>query len=213
MNIDIRQETAKDYREVEELTREAFWNLYVPGCDEHYLVNQMRSHDDFLKEYDLVAEVSGKIVGNIMYTKSNVIDENGNQLDTITFGPISVLPAYQNKGIGSRLIKETVKLAISKQATAIIIEGHPRNYCKHGFRSSFDYNISDVDDRFPFSLLVLELQKDVFAGKKWKYHRSPAYDIDAESAALFDKGFPKKAKEHMPSQDEFYIVCRAFIME
>ena len=111
MNIEIRNETEKDFREVEELTREAFWNLHVPGCNEHYLVHQMRSHPDFIKELDFVAVCDGKIVGNIMYTKASLIDENGQEMAIVCFGPISVLPEYQRKGIGSSLISNTKKVA------------------------------------------------------------------------------------------------------
>jgi len=95
MDIMIRQETKNDYRAVEELTREAFWNLYFPGCIEHYLVHQMRDHADFLEEFDFVAECDGKIVGNIMYTKAWLVDETGKEMDIVSFGPISVLPEYQ----------------------------------------------------------------------------------------------------------------------
>ncbi|MBP1694689.1 MAG: Acetyltransferase [Chloroflexi bacterium] len=95
MDILIRNETENDYRAVEEITREAFWNLYFPGCHEHYLVHIMRDHADFLKELDFVAECDGKIVGNIMYTKAWLVDETGKEMDIVSFGPISVLPEYQ----------------------------------------------------------------------------------------------------------------------
>ena len=98
--IVIRNEIKSDYRKVEELTREAFWNLYVPGCNEHYIVHIMREHKDFISELDLVAELDGKIVGNVMYTKSYLVDQTGNKKEVLTFGPISVLPEYQRKGIG-----------------------------------------------------------------------------------------------------------------
>ncbi|MDY6957979.1 MAG: N-acetyltransferase, partial [Halobacteriota archaeon] len=100
MNINIRREEETDYRVVEEITREAFWNLNVPGCEEHYLVHCLRKHPDFIRELDYVAEIEGKVVGNIMYTKSFVVDEDQDKIDTITFGPLSVLPEYQRKGIG-----------------------------------------------------------------------------------------------------------------
>ena len=110
MEVIIRNETENDYRVVEEVTREAFWNLYFPGCDEHYLVHKMRNHPDFLKEFDFVAEYDGKIVGNIMYTRAWLVDEPGKEMEIVSFGPISVLPAYQRKGIGSALISIQRKL-------------------------------------------------------------------------------------------------------
>lgn len=215
MNIQIRKELPEDYLRVEEVTREAFWNLYVPGCEEHYLANVLRSHDDYLEEYSLVAvDVdSDIIVGNIMYTKSKVVNEEGYILDTLSFGPISVLPEYQKKGIGSNLIKTTIEMALSDQIPAIIIEGHPHNYCKHGFKSSSDFNISDADGRFPFGLLALELKKGVFKEHKWKYCRSPAYAIDSDEVDEFDKRFPEKDKMYKTSQEEFTIACRAYILD
>jgi len=215
MNIQIRKELPKDYRRVEEITREAFWNLFVPGCDEHYLAHVVRGHDDFLEDYSIVAFDSENdiVVATIMYTKSKVESEEGNIVETLTFGPISVLPEYQNKGIGSKLIKATIDKAKSDKIPAIVIEGHPKNYCKHGFKGSFDFNLSDVDGRFPFGLLVLELQEDVFVGKEWKYFRSPAYDVDSKLVQEFDKGFPEKAKAYKPSQEEFAMACKAFILD
>ena len=88
----IRRETMNDYREVENLTREAFWNQYVPGCDEHYFVHMMRDHEDFIPELAFVLEKDGVIIGNIMYTRSKLVDENGNEKVILTFGPIGILP-------------------------------------------------------------------------------------------------------------------------
>lgn len=211
MNITIRKETEKDYRAVEEITREAFWNLFVPGCDEHYIAHTLRSHPDFIPEMDFVAEVDNRIVGSIMYTKSYVTDEDGNRMDTLSFGPICVLPEYQKKGIGTALITHTKTIAISNHAPAIIILGHPHNYCKHGFRSCIDYLVSDSNGKYPFGQLVLELEKDVFKGKKWKYHYSSAYHSDEKAAAEFDSQFPYKEKVWAPSQEEFFIACRAYL--
>ena len=99
----IRRETQEDYRRVEELTRRAFWNLYVPGCSEHYLAHILRDHADFIPELDLVAELEGSIIGNIMYTKASLTDEDGTEKPILTFGPISVLPEYQRQGCGKAL--------------------------------------------------------------------------------------------------------------
>ena len=90
--IEIRNEEERDYKKVEEVTRAAFWNLYVPGCDEHYLTHIMRSHEDFIRDLDFVIEVDGEIVGNIMYTKAKLIDESGEEKDILTFGPVCILP-------------------------------------------------------------------------------------------------------------------------
>ena len=103
----IRLEAEKDYRIVENLTREAFWNQYVPGCDEHYLVHMMRAHEDFIPELDFVLTLDGEIIGSIMYTRSKLVDENGNEKQILTFGPVSILPKYQRQGYGKMLIEHS----------------------------------------------------------------------------------------------------------
>jgi putative acetyltransferase len=211
MNITIRSETENDFREVEELTREAFWNLHAPGCDEHYLVHEMRNHPDFIPDLDFVAILDGRIVGNIMYAKSRLVDKEANVLPTITFGPVSVIPGYQRKGIGSSLIRHSIDKAVSRKHKAIIIEGHPYNYCKHGFKGSKDYNISNAEGKFPLGLLVLELEKGCLDGHAWKFHQSDVYAIDTGAAEMFDKTFEFKKKEYRYTQEEFRIASRAYI--
>ena len=133
MEIIIRHEQEVDYRNVEELTREAFWNRYVPGCDEHYLVHSMRSMPAFLPDLDFVAEYHGNVIGNIMYTKATIFGDDGRQYPVLTFGPISVLPEYQGRGIGSKLIQHTKAIAKSLGYQAILIYGDPEFYKRVGF--------------------------------------------------------------------------------
>jgi putative acetyltransferase len=211
MNTSIRNEVESDYRAVEELTREAFWNLYVPGCDEHFLAHIMRKHPDFIPILDFVAVCEDKIVGNIMYTRSYIVDESNNRIETITFGPISVLPEYQRQGIGSALIQHSTKIAAENKFNAIIIQGHPKNYCKHGFKSSKDFMVSDSEGRYPFGLLVLEIEKDMFQGHTWKYYLSDVYSSDPNAAAEFDQQFSFKKKEYRYTQEEFSIAYRAYL--
>lgn len=211
MNITIRKEEEKDYRIVEEITREAFWNLYVPGCDEHYLVHTLRTHPDFISEMDYVAEADNKVVGSIMYTKSFVEDENNNRFDTITFGPLCVLPAYQRQGIGAALINHTVEIALKNKSKAIIILGSPQNYCRHGFKNSIDYNISNSEGKYPYGQLVFELERGFFDGKRFKFYYSKGYELDQKSVEEFDKNFPEKIKEYKYSQEEFSIAIRAYL--
>ncbi len=211
MNLTIRKENINDYRVVEELTREAFWNLNVPGCDEHYLVHILRDHPDFIPEMDFVAEADNRVVGNIMYTGSYVVDETGNRLDTLTFGPLSVLPGYQRQGIGTALINHTKEIAVKNNSKAIIILGHPHNYCKHGFKNSIDYAISSSEGEYPYGQLVLELDKGVFKGKQWKFYYSPVFNLDQKAVDEFDRQFPEKIKEYQYSQQEFSIAVRAHL--
>lgn len=211
MKITIRNEIPSDHEAVENLTREAFWNLNVPGCDEHYLVHIMRGHPDFIAELDFVAEVDGKIVGNIMYTKSTVVDESNRKLDTVTFGPLSVLPEYQRKGVGTALINHTRKLLIQQGCPGVIIYGDIHNYSQHGFKSSRDFNISNAEGRYPFGLLVLELKDDVFSGHQWRFFESKVFEYKAEDAEEFDKQFLPKTKEYKHNQTEFMMAIRAYL--
>ena len=209
--IILRKETEADYRTVEEITREAFWNLYVPGCSEHYLAHVMREHKDFIPELSYVALADDRIVGSIMYTVSKLMGDEERFIDTITFGPVSVVPEFQRLGIGSMLIWKTIDEAKARDERAIIIYGHPKNYCKFGFKSSKDYNIASMDGRFPYSLLVLELKKGVLGGSAWRYKESDVYNVDMSKVEEFDTTFVHKEKLYHYSQEEFKMSCRAFI--
>ncbi len=105
----IRNERPEDFRAVEELTKKAFWNVNVPECSEHYLVHILRSHADFVPELDFVAEFDGKIIANIMFTRSRLRGEDGTEKEVLTFGPLSVLPEYQRQGYGKALLEYALK--------------------------------------------------------------------------------------------------------
>ena len=203
--IRIRNEEESDYEIVEKITRQAFWNLYVPGCNEHYLVHVMRSHEDFLPELDLVIEVDGQVIGNIMYTKAKLVDASGNEKEILTFGPVCILPEYQRMGYGKMLIEHSFELAAALGYDVIVIFGNPGNYVGRGFKSAKKYNVCLENDIFPSAMLVKELKPDVLDGRKWFYHDSPVMKIDEEDAERFDAGLEKMEKKIQPSQEEFYI--------
>jgi len=211
MSYIIRNEYEADHRRVEELTRDAFWNLYVPGCDEHFLVHVIRNHPDFIPQLDLVIELDGEIVGSIIYAKSWLEDETGQRMEIISFGPVSVTPELQRKGIGSRLIQHSLTLAKEMGYKAVIIYGDPGNYCKHGFVSGKKLGISDAEGRFPYAMLALELQPGILLGKQWKYLSSNAYQIDPAEAEEFDKQFKLKKKEFRYTQELFMMSCSAYL--
>jgi putative acetyltransferase len=211
MDTIIRLETAADHRQVEELTREAFWNLYVPGCVEHYLAHILRDHPDFIPELDFVAVSGGKIVGSIMYAKSRLADDSGKVLQTATFGPVCVHPAYRRQGIGSALIGHSGKAALELGYKIVIIHGAPHNYCRHGFKGSKDLGISGADGKYPASLLVLELEIGHLEGRKWKYLDSPVYDFDMGAVEEFDQQFEPRKKEYRHTQEEFSISVRSYV--
>lgn len=167
--IIIRNETKNDYKEVEKITREAFYNLYIPGCVEHYLVHIMREHEDFIPELDLVIELDGEIIGNIMYTKAKLVDGKGNKKDILTFGPLCILPKYQRKGYGKKLLEESFKRAIKMGYDTIVIFGSPSNYVSSGFKSCKKYNICMEKDVFPTAMMVKELIPNKLDGRRWTY--------------------------------------------
>lgn len=209
--IRIRNESIEDYKIVEQLTRKAFYNLYIPGCTEHYLVHAMRSHDDFIPELDFVIEKDGQIVGNIMYTKATLIDETGEEKKILTFGPLSVLPEYQRMGYGKKLIEYSFEQAVKLGYDVIVIFGYPGNYLSRGFKSCKKYNICIENGSYPTAMLVRELIPNVLDGRKRFYHESPAMQIDEESAERFDEGFEKLEKKCQISQEEFYIYSHSTI--
>jgi len=207
----VRLENWNDFYEVENLTREAFWNLYFPGCDEHYLCHIIRDHPDFIKDLDYVIEIDNKIVGSIIYTKSQLIGEKNEIVEIVSFGPLCVHPEYQRKGIGTKLIEKTKKLVDDKNIPAIVIYGDPHNYCKHGFKNGIDYNVSNMDGEFPLGLLVLEIQKGFFGGKKWKIKQSDVFSFDSSKVDEFDKKFKEKEKAVKYSQELFKMQIRAYL--
>ena len=203
----IRLETASDYRTVEQLAREAFWNLSVPGCNEHYFIHVMRDHVSFLPELAYVLETEGKVIGCIFYTKAKLVDEQGGEKPIVSFGPLCIHPDYQRKGYGKALLEHTFALVAEMGYDTIVIFGNPDNYVARGFKSCRKFNVCFAGDVFPAALLVKVLREDALDGRKWVYHPSdadaPCEDADAVEA--FDAQFPPKVKAWQPSQEEFYI--------
>lgn len=203
-NVKLRNETVLDYRIVEELTKEAFWNQHVPGCNEHYLLHVMRNSEAFIKELDFIAEIDGQTVGSIVYTKSKIVDDNGKDHEVISFGPISVLPKYQGKGIGGMLIKHTKELAQKLGYRAILIYGDPRYYSKFEFAEAEKYDIRTSDNMYAVPLQVLELYEGALSSCKGCFFEDSIFEIDETLAREFDKSFPVKNKESgLPTQKRF----------
>ncbi len=209
--ITIRNEETTDYERVEEITRQSFWNLYIPGCNEHYLVHIMRSHKDFLPKLDLVIEVDDQIIGNIMYTKAKLIDESGEEKDILTFGPVCILPEYQRMGYGKKLLEYSFEQAVELGYDVIVIFGNPYNYVSRGFKSCKKYNICLENGTYPTAMLVKELKPDILDGRKWCYHQSPVFEFEEEEAEQFDNGLVKLEKKYQANQEEFYIYSHSVI--
>ena len=203
-NIKLRLEEPEDYKTVENLTREAFWNVHVPGCNEHYLMHIMRKSNAFIKELDIVAEVDGRIVGNIVYTKAKILGDDGNSYDVICFGPISVLPKFQGRGIGGMLIEHTKNLAKQLGYPAILIYGDPEYYSKYGFVEAKTYGISTPDNMYAVPLQSCELYSRPLQNCEGRFYEDIVYEINEVEAIEFDKSFPEKEKQsELPSQKRF----------
>ena len=209
--IAIRKEREADHRAVEELTRRAFYNMYIPGCVEHYLVHIMRGHEDFIPELDFVLELDGRIIGNIMYTKARLADEAGEEKEILTFGPVSVAPEHQRKGYGRMLIEHSFEKAKEMGYDVIVIFGSPANYVSRGFKSCKKYNICLEGGKFPAAMLVKELAPGALDGRRWFYYDSPVMAIREEDAQRCDDTLPAMEKKYQPSQDEFYIMSQSFL--
>lgn len=209
--ITIRNEEARDYRAVEELTRRAFYNLYVPGCYEHYLVRVMRDHEDFIPELDLVLALDGRIIGNIMYTRARLVDEAGAEKDILTFGPVSIAPDCQRMGYGKQLMEASFQRAAALGHDAVVIFGSPANYVGRGFKSCQKYNVCVENGTFPAAMLVKELRPGALDGRRWVYRSSPVMEIDEEAARRYDDTLEEWKREWRPSQEEFYIMSRSCV--
>jgi len=191
LEIIIRPENEEDYYIVENLTRKAFWEFpgRSQGCDEHYLLHILRKDSVFIKELDYVALVDGEIVGNIIYTKGKVVDEKNVEYETISFGPVSVLPDYQRKGIGSKLIEFTLKKAKELGYRAVIIYGHPEYYPRFGFRDAREHNITTPDGNNFDAFMVCELYAGALNGITGRFFLSPLFQMNQDEVKEFDKRF------------------------
>lgn len=204
MNIIIRKEQENDCKEVEIITREAFWNHHSPGCDEHYLVHIMRKSPAFVKELDYVAVYDNRIVGNIMYIETYILGDDNRKHPVLCFGPISVLPEYQGKGIGSKLIEHTKIIAKDLGYKAILIFGDPEFYKRVGFISAEAYSIGTSWNTYAVPLLACELVTGSLTGCRGRFFEGEIYEIDKEKAKAFDKNFaPKEKVSGLPSQKRF----------
>ena len=194
MNISIRLEEEADYRPVESLTREAFWNLYKPGCNEHLLVHKIRKVPAFVKELSLVACDGDKIVGNIIYSKAKVINGENKEFEVLCIGPIGVLPAYQKQGIGSLLMNHSLEKAKQLGYKAIIIFGNPDYYHRFGFKDAREYGIQTSWGENFAAFMALELDDGSLNGISGKFYADQVFKIDEDELEIFEKEFPPKEK-------------------
>ena len=199
----IRLEIPADYYESENVTREAFWNVYRPGCLEHYVLHCYRDRKDFVPELDFVMEKDGKIIGHIMFVHAKIQTDNGKELPIMTFGPISIAPEYKRQGYGKALLDYAVEQAKSLGCGALCMEGNIDFYGKSGFvvasTKEIHYYAESRDSQVPYFLLK-ELKEGFLDGISGTYHTPDGYFVDEKEAELFDAHFPPKTKLKLPGQ-------------
>lgn len=199
----IRLEVPEDYRETENLTREAFWNVYRPGCLEHYVLHCYRGMEDFVPELDFVMEKDGKIIGHVMYVRAKIKADDGRDIPIMTLGPISIAPEFKRQGYGKALLDFSMEKAKACGAGAICMEGNIDFYSKSGFvvasTKGIHYYAEPRDSEVPYFLLK-ELDKGFLNKVTGTYHTPDGYFVDEKNAEKFDAGFPQKEKLKLPGQ-------------
>jgi len=201
--IIIRNETPADRRAVEHLTREAFWNVYRPGCLEHYVLHVLRDDPAFVPELNLVMERNGELIGHVMFMRAAIRADDGRALPIMTFGPISIAPAYQRRGYGKRLLDHALERAAAMGAGCICMEGNIGFYGHCGFvvagtRGLRYHGVPDGEE-VPF-FLCRELQAGFLDGVTGVYGPPAGYFVDENEADAFDAAFPPKEKLKLPGQ-------------
>ncbi|MDY4889538.1 MAG: N-acetyltransferase [Sphaerochaetaceae bacterium] len=199
----IRQETPEDYRATENLVREAFWNVYRPGCLEHYVLHTYREREDFVPELDLVMEKEGTLIGQVMYVKAVIILDSGDELPIMTMGPIGIAPQYKRQGYGKALLDYSMEKARRIGTGALCFEGNIDFYGKSGFvvasTMGIHYYAEPKDAVVPY-FLCKELRKGYLKGVSGTYHTPNGYFVDENDAERFDQSFPLKEKLKLPGQ-------------
>ena len=202
----IRRETPRDYRAVEELVRESFWNVYRPGCLEHYVLHLLRDDPAFVPELDLVMEKDGELIGQNMFMRAHILADDGQEIPIMTMGPICIAPAYKRQGYGKLLLDCSLDKAAEAGCGALCFEGNIGFYGKSGFSFARNFGLryhdlpEDADDSF---FLCRELIPGYLDGVRGEYGPPEGYfaaEKDPEAFEAFDAGFPKKEKLRLPGQ-------------
>lgn len=204
--MNIRLEEPKDYREVEMLTREAFWNVYRPGCVEHYVLNRYRGREDFISDLDLVMEEEGRLIGHVMYSKAELACEDGSVIPAWTFGPISIHPDYKRKGYGLKLLQYSLEKARSMGIGVLCMEGNIDFYRHAGFvvasTLGIHYHGEPKESEVPY-FLAQELTPGYLKGRECTYATPKGYfaaDEEPDAFAAYEASFPAKEKRLQPGQ-------------
>ena len=202
-DITIRLEKHEDYRETENLVREAFWNVYRPGCSEHYVIHMLRDDPAFVKDLDFVMELDGRLIGQNMFMKTVINADDGRVIPVLTMGPIGITPELKRKGLGKKLLDYSLQKAAEKGFGAVLFEGNIDFYGKSGFdyAGSFGIRYHDLpEDADASFFLCKELISGYLEGITGVYQTPQGYYVDDSDVEEFDKDFPAKVKLKLPGQ-------------
>ena len=203
----IRLESPADYPAVEALVREAFWNVYKPGCDEHYYLYLLRQSPAFRPDLTFVCEADGALAGQIACSASGIELASGGRLDTVTFGPLAVLPRYQRRGLARALVCHALRAARDAGERAVVILGDPRHYGRYGFWCGEKWGISLENGQFLPGLQAIELTPGALTHAAGRFREGFAFDPGPAELAIFDSAFPVKEKASTDFQREFQVMC------
>ena len=202
-DFSIRLENEGDYRAVEYLVRESFWNVYRPGCLEHYVIHVLRDDPAFVKELDFVMEKDGNLIGQNMFMKTIINADDGRTIPVLTMGPICITVPLKRKGYGKALLDYSLKRAAELGYGAVLFEGNIGFYGKSGFdySSKFGIRYHDLPEGADSSFfLCKELIPGYLDGITGVYQTPKGYYVDESEAEEFDKQFPKKEKLKLSGQ-------------
>ncbi len=202
-NIIIRLEKKEEYRQVENMVRESFWNVYRPGCLEHYVLNQLRDDPAFVKELDFVMELDGRLIGQNMFMRANIKADDGRDIPIMAMGPICITPELKRKGYGKILLDYSLEKAKELGCGAVCFEGNIDFYGKSGFTTADKFGIRyhglPEGEDAPF-FLCKELIPGYLDGITGEYAPPQGYFVDEAEVEAFDKEFPPKEKLKLPGQ-------------
>ncbi len=199
----FRLEKKEDYRAVEELVRESFWNVYRPGCFEHYVLHVLRNDPAFVKELDLIMELDGRLIGQNMFMKTVINADDGREIPVLTMGPICIMPELKRQGFGKLLLDYSLERAAELGFGAVLFEGNIMFYGKSGFDYARSFGIryhdmpEDADQSF---FLCKELIHGYLDGVTGVYQTPRGYYVSEAEVEAFDKDFPTKEKLKLPGQ-------------
>ena len=199
----IRPEKTEDYRNTESLVREAFWNVYRPGCSEHYVLHVLREDPAFVKELDFVMEQDGRLIGQNIFMKTVIIADDGREIPVLTMGPIGIIPELKHRGLGKKLLDYSLQKAAELGYGAVLFEGNIGFYGHSGFdfASRFGIRYHDLpEDADASFFLCKELILGYLDGITGVYQTPKGYYVADEDVEAFDKDFPEKEKLVLPGQ-------------